>query len=113
MVKGQFYNILDKDLIELRGKLLTKSSFLEEYMEGFEVKQIKNLICVDISHLVKESKEEGFRFLERLVNDFKNETNNFNKQGEFLRDYRRNGLGRILLKKIICDAKNFYKVLVL
>ncbi|HCX5354411.1 TPA: GNAT family N-acetyltransferase, partial [Escherichia coli] len=29
------------------------------------------------------------------------------------RDYRRNGLGRLLLKKIICDAKNYYKVLVL
>ncbi|MCH7320444.1 GNAT family N-acetyltransferase [Solibacillus sp. MA9] len=118
-------------------------------MEEFKVKQIKNLFYVDLNQLVKESKEEGFRFLERLVNDYKKGTNNFNKPGESLygvfnkegvliaigrlnidpfsnqqkigrlrrfyvtRDYRRNGLGRLLLKKIICDAKNYYKVLVL
>jgi GNAT superfamily N-acetyltransferase len=118
-------------------------------MKEFEVKQIINLFCVDLTHLVKESKEEGFRFLERLVSDYKNGTNNFNKPGEFLygmfnkegvlivigglnidpysneqrigrlrrfyvsRDYRRNGLGRLLLKQIIYDAKHYYKVLVL
>jgi hypothetical protein len=53
-------------------------------MKEFEVKQIINLFCVDLTHLVKESKEEGFRFLERLVSDYKNGTNNFNKPGEFL-----------------------------
>ena len=118
-------------------------------MEGYKVKQIKNLSYDDSYLLVKESKEDGFRFLERLVDDYKNGTNNFNKPGESLygvfnkedvliaigglnidpfsneqkmgrlrrfyvsKDYRRNGLGRLLLKKIICDAKNYYKVLVL
>ncbi|MGA5691643.1 GNAT family N-acetyltransferase [Cytobacillus pseudoceanisediminis] len=88
-------------------------------------------------------------FLERLVNDYENGTNNFNKPGESLyglynkegvliaigglnidpfsndekvgrlrrfyvsKDYRRNGLGRLLLTQIINDAKHFYKVLVL
>jgi GNAT superfamily N-acetyltransferase len=118
-------------------------------MEGFKVKQIKDLSYDDLNQMVKESKEDGFRFLERLVNDYKNGTNNFNMPGESLygvfnkedvliaigglnidpfsneqkigrlrrfyvsKDYRRNGLGRLLLKKIICDAKNYYKVLVL
>jgi hypothetical protein len=58
--------------------------FSEEDMVEFEVKQIIYLFCVDLTHLVKESKEEGFRFLERLVSDYKNGTNNFNKPGEFL-----------------------------
>jgi GNAT superfamily N-acetyltransferase len=118
-------------------------------MEGLEVKQIKNLFQVDLSNLVNECKEEGFRFLERLVNDYKNGTNNFDKPGEVLygifdeegvliaigglnidpfsneqkigrlrrfyvsKNYRRIGLGGILLKKIIFDAKNYYNILVL
>jgi len=118
-------------------------------MEDFKVKQLKSLFYIDITHLVKESKEEGFRFLERLVNDYENGTNKFNKPGESLyglfnkegvliaigglnidpfsndekvgrlrrfyvsKDYRRKGLGRLLLTQIINDAKHFYKVLVL
>ncbi len=136
-------------LIGLREKLKIKSSMMEENMEEFEVKQIKNLLYVDLTCLVKESKEEGFRFLERLVKDYKNGTNNFNKPGESLfgafnkegvviaigglnidpfsneqiigrlrrfyvsKDYRRSGIGRLLLENIICDAKTNYKVLVL
>lgn len=124
-------------------------AFSEEDMEEFKVKQLKSLVNIDLTHLVKESKNEGFRFLERLVNDYKNGTNNFNKPGESLyglfnkkgvliaigglnidpfsndekvgrlrrffvsRDYRRNGLGRLLLTQIINDAKHFFKVLVL
>lgn len=53
-------------------------------MEEFKVKQLKSLVNIDLTHLVKESKNEGFRFLERLVNDYKNGTNNFNKPGESL-----------------------------
>lgn len=53
-------------------------------MEKFKVELIKNLFSVHSIHLVEESKNEGFRFLERLVNDYKDGTNNFNKPGELL-----------------------------
>ncbi len=118
-------------------------------MEDFKVIKLKSLFHIDLTHLVKESKEEGFRFLERLVNDYENGTNKFNNHGESLyglfnkegvliaigglnidpfsndekvgrlrrfyvsNDYRRNGIGRLLLSQIIYDAKNFFKVLVL
>ncbi|KAF0821445.1 acetyltransferase, GNAT family [Cytobacillus firmus] len=39
-------------------------------MEDFKVMQLKSLFHIDLTHLVKESKAEGFRFLERLVNDY-------------------------------------------
>ncbi|QKE75682.1 GNAT family N-acetyltransferase [Arthrobacter citreus] len=118
-------------------------------MEELEVKQIKNLLYVDLTFLVKESKDEGFRMVERLVNDYKNGTNTFNNLGEVLfgvfnekgelvavgglnkdpfsnkqyigrlrrfyvsKEYRRNGIGSLLLKRIINEAKKYYKVLVL
>lgn len=118
-------------------------------MEEFKVKPLSNLFYSELTHLVKESKKEGFRFLERLVNDYETGANKFNKPGESLyglfnkegvliaigglnldpfskeekvgrlrrfyvsKNYRRIGLGRILLSQIICDAKNFYNVLVL
>ena len=53
-------------------------------MEQFELKKIKNLLDVNLMDLVTESKKEGFRFLERLINDYKNGTNNFSKSGEVL-----------------------------
>ena len=118
-------------------------------MSEFEVRPINSLLSVDLSHLVSESKELGFRFLERLVNDFKEGKNTFNKEGEAIygvykkqgdliaigglnRDpysnplkvgrlrrfyvakaYRRNGIGSLLLNKIILDAKNHFEVMVL
>ncbi|MEN1937862.1 GNAT family N-acetyltransferase [Paenibacillus sp. 102] len=48
------------------------------------MKQIKNLSQVDITHLVEESKKEGFNFLIKLVNEYRNKTNIFNKKGECL-----------------------------
>ncbi|MBG9545813.1 GNAT family N-acetyltransferase [Cytobacillus firmus] len=53
-------------------------------MEDFKVMQLKSLFHIDLTHLVKESKAEGFRFLERLVNDYENGTNRFNNPGESL-----------------------------
>ncbi len=114
----------------------------------YEVKQINLLYC-DLDSLVKQSKEDGFRFVERLVNDYKSGSNTFNHSGEGLfgvfskegvlvaigglnkdpfsneqsigrlrrfyvrREYRRNGIGSLLVKKIIDDAKRHYKILVL
>lgn len=113
------------------------------------VKQMEVLDSREVSHLVQESKGAGFRFLEKLVNDFENGTNTFNKQGESLfgvfnkygviiaigglnsdpfannpgigrlrrfyvaNDYRRSGIGTLLLNMIISEARNHYKVLVL
>ncbi|NHM30888.1 GNAT family N-acetyltransferase [Neobacillus terrae] len=53
-------------------------------MCDFEVEKIKNLLSIEYSHLVLESKENGFRFLDRLVNDYKNGENTFDKDGESL-----------------------------
>lgn len=53
-------------------------------MEKFEVRQINNLLDFDLTNLVKESKEDGFRFLERLVKDYKNGTNNFSKKNFYM-----------------------------
>lgn len=114
-----------------------------------EIKRIENLLAIDLAHLVKESKEEGFRFLERLIDEYKDGTNSFNKPGEFLygvynthgivvaiggltinpftedqsigrlrrfyvaADYRRKGVGALLLNEIISNAKRYYHVLVL
>jgi GNAT superfamily N-acetyltransferase len=95
-------------------------------MEEFIVKQINSLFDIDLNHLVKESREEGFRFLERLVNEYESGTNTFDidpfsneeSAGRLRRfyvskDYRRHGLGRLLVNQLITDAKHFYKVLVL
>jgi N-acetylglutamate synthase-like GNAT family acetyltransferase len=53
-------------------------------MEKFTLRKIENLLHLDIQHLVEESKEEGFQFLEKLVKEYKNGTNTFQKQGESL-----------------------------
>ncbi|WP_433747488.1 GNAT family N-acetyltransferase [Falsibacillus pallidus] len=53
-------------------------------MEKLEVKQIDDLSMVDLNVLIKESKEDGFRFVERLVNDYQDGTNTFCQLGEGL-----------------------------
>ncbi|KOO51387.1 GNAT family N-acetyltransferase [Viridibacillus arvi] len=118
-------------------------------MEKYEIKQINNLLNFDIDGLVKQSKADGFRFVERLVNDYKNGSNTFNHIGEGLfgvfneegvlvaigglnkdsfsneqsigrlrrfyvsKAYRRNGIGSLLVKRIIEEAKKYYKIIVL
>ncbi|OEH93130.1 GNAT family N-acetyltransferase [Bacillus solimangrovi] len=118
-------------------------------MEQFETSKITNLLINEIDPLVHESKEDGFRFVERLVNDYTKGTNKFNKKGEALygvynqsnelvavggininpftndpnvgrlrrfyvkKAYRRNGVGSLLLKTIISNAKSSFNVVVL
>lgn len=118
-------------------------------MERYLIKQIHNLLAINLDHLVRQSKEEGFRFVERLVNDYKNGSNTFDQWGEALfgvfneegdliaigglnsdpfsnehsigrlrrfyvsKEYRRSGLGSLLVKRIIEEAKRNYKTLVL
>lgn len=118
-------------------------------MNYFQLMKINNFDTIDLNQLINESIEEGFGFLTRLVNDYKNGTNTFNKFGEALygvfnvkgvlvaigglnidpfsseqvigrirrvcvcKEYRRSGIGSMLLTKIIEDAKDYYHVLVL
>jgi GNAT superfamily N-acetyltransferase len=50
----------------------------------FSVERVEDLRDVDISKLVNESEVEGYRFLMRLVNEYVEGTNTFNKPGEAL-----------------------------
>ncbi|MEK4487146.1 GNAT family N-acetyltransferase [Psychrobacillus sp. FSL H8-0484] len=53
-------------------------------METFKVRRIDTLVTKDLFHLIKESKKEGFRFLERLMIDYEDGTNTFHRAGECL-----------------------------
>lgn len=48
------------------------------------IKVIEDLKQVDVSKLLEESEAEGYRFLRRLVNQYEDGTNTFNKAGEVL-----------------------------
>ncbi|HEO8418491.1 Predicted acetyltransferase [Mycobacteroides abscessus subsp. abscessus] len=118
-------------------------------MKKYMIKQIKNLMNFELDSLVEHSMEDGFRFVERLVKDYKNEINTFNHFGEILfgvfdeadvliaigglnqdpfsrdqsigrlrrvyvrKEFRREGIGGLLVKKIMVEARNYYKILVL
>ncbi|MFS0864388.1 GNAT family N-acetyltransferase [Fredinandcohnia sp. 179-A 10B2 NHS] len=118
-------------------------------MEKYEVKQINNLLNFDLDIIVNQSKQEGFRFVERLINDYRNGSNTFDHCGEGLfgvfneegvlvaigglnkdpfsngqyigrvrrfyvcEEYRRKGIGSLLVKRLMDEAKRHYKVLVL
>ncbi|SDN24587.1 Acetyltransferase (GNAT) domain-containing protein [Fictibacillus solisalsi] len=53
-------------------------------MEQFTVKQIDDLNEEELTQMVEESKREGFRFLDRLIRDYKNGSNAFDQRGESL-----------------------------
>ncbi|MFA9556825.1 hypothetical protein ACERII_05955 [Evansella sp. AB-rgal1] len=53
-------------------------------MQEYKVMKIDNLLDFDLDCIVKQSKEEGFRFVERLLDDYKSGTNTFNHLGEAL-----------------------------
>ena len=60
-------------------------SFFEERNVGpLSIMKIEELSFISIEHLVAESKQAGFRFLERLVNEYDNGTNRFDHLGEAL-----------------------------
>ncbi|KXI67300.1 GNAT family N-acetyltransferase [Bacillus cereus group sp. BfR-BA-00331] len=117
-------------------------------MKGIHIKQIENLMKYEFKYLVQESKEEGFNFLKKLINEYENKLNTFNKTGECLygifqgekligigglnkdpytennkigrlrrfyisKDYRRIGLGKSLLNKLLSHAEKNFKVVVL
>ncbi|AHA06160.1 MULTISPECIES: GNAT family N-acetyltransferase [Bacillus] len=117
-------------------------------MKDIHIQQIENLMKYEISHLVQDSKEGGFNFLIKLINEYENKINVFNKTGECLygifqrekligigglnedpytennkigrvrrfyiaKEYRRKGLGRLLLVRILSDAKKYFNIVVL
>lgn len=118
-------------------------------MLEFRIEKITNLPTIELSPLLMESNEEGFWFIGRLVNDYKNGKNTFNKRGEglygvfnekdvliaigginidpysndpeigrlrrfyVLKEYRRKGVGRFLVNKILFDARRTFKEVVL
>lgn len=51
---------------------------------NYVVQQIENLRTIDISRLVKESEDEGYRFVTRLVNEYEDSSNTFDERGEGL-----------------------------
>ena len=51
---------------------------------AIEVREISDLIQVDVSKLVQESEKEGYRFLSRLVSEYEDGTNRFEEEGEAL-----------------------------
>ncbi|PGM51017.1 GNAT family N-acetyltransferase [Bacillus cereus] len=53
-------------------------------MENIQIKRIEDLLKYEINHLVKESKEEGFNFLLKLINEYESKRNTFRKTGECL-----------------------------
>ncbi|EEM71096.1 Acetyltransferase, GNAT [Bacillus thuringiensis serovar andalousiensis BGSC 4AW1] len=117
-------------------------------LKNMHIQQIENLMKYEFKYLVQESKEEGFKFLKKLINEYENELNTFNKSGECLygifqgekligigglnadpytennkigrlrrfyiaKDYRRIGLGKLLLNKLLSHAEKYFKVVVL
>ena len=53
-------------------------------LKDMHIQQIENLMKYEFKYLVQESKEEGFKFLKKLINEYENELNTFNKSGECL-----------------------------
>ncbi len=51
---------------------------------AIEVRKISDLIQEDVSKLVQESEKEGYRFVSRLVSEYKDGTNTFREEGEAL-----------------------------
>lgn len=115
---------------------------------AIEIRVIHRLDDSEILPLVKLSESEGFSYLRRFTEEYKNNINGFNKRGEiligayhsneligicglnqdpFLNDehisrlrrvyvspnYRRQGVGRMLVEYIITHARQHFKIMVL
>lgn len=53
-------------------------------MKDIYIQQIEDLMIYKYDHLVQESKDEGFHFLVKLISEYENKINTFNKTGECL-----------------------------
>ena len=80
MINNKFLFIIIKFLLlsSIFGQKKKQSSIIRKgTIAKYEIKQLNNLLNFDLNMLIIQSKEEGFRFVERLVNDYKNGTNTF------------------------------------
>ncbi|SDN02808.1 Diadenosine tetraphosphate (Ap4A) hydrolase [Paenibacillus sp. yr247] len=69
----------------------TKERILNHIKKNnFEIKEVKVLIPEELSELLTESAEEGFRHIHRLINDYIAGINKFNNEGEALFECRVN-----------------------
>ncbi|KPU56114.1 GNAT family N-acetyltransferase [Bacillus wiedmannii] len=117
-------------------------------MKDIHIQQIEDLMKYEHDYLVQESKEEGFNFLIKLISEYENKINIFNKTGECLygifqgekligigglnedpytennkigrlrrfyisKNYRRKGLGNLILNRLLLHAEKYFKVVVL
>ncbi|EJR63055.1 hypothetical protein IIO_02152 [Bacillus cereus VD115] len=115
-------------------------------MKDIHIQQIEDFMIYEHDYLVQESKDEGFNFLIKLISDYENKINIFNKTGECLygifqgdtligigglnkdpytvdnnvgrlrrfyisKDYRRIGLGNLLLNRLLCHAEKYFELL--
>lgn len=111
-----------------------------------QIIRIGSLESCNIEHMVKESIEEGHRFLQKLKDEYHNGTNRFDKHGEalyvvmidneiagigglnqdpymnnsafgrvrhvyVLQKFRRRGIGQVIIREIIEEAKKYYSIL--
>ena len=53
-------------------------------MKDIHIQQIEDLMIYEHDYLVQESKDEGFYFLIKLISEYENKINTFNKTGECL-----------------------------
>ncbi|MDA1653693.1 GNAT family N-acetyltransferase [Bacillus cereus group sp. TH150LC] len=53
-------------------------------MKDIHIQQIEDLMIYEHEYLVQESKDEGFYFLIKLISEYENKINTFNKTGECL-----------------------------
>ncbi|MGE6541375.1 GNAT family N-acetyltransferase [Bacillus luti] len=117
-------------------------------MKDIHIQQIEDLMIYEHDYLVQESKDEGFHFLVKLISEYENKINTFNKtreclygifQGEKLigigglnedpytennkigrlrrfyisKDYRRIGIGNLLLNRLLSHAEKYFQIVVL
>jgi GNAT superfamily N-acetyltransferase len=59
-------------------------------MNNLEIREVKVLIPEELSELLTESMEEGFRHVSRLINEYTNGINMFNNENEALFECRIN-----------------------
>lgn len=53
-------------------------------MKNLDIDRISEIESVSINHLVEESLSQGFRFIERLIREYRSGLNCFDKPGEVL-----------------------------
>ncbi|WP_108672200.1 GNAT family N-acetyltransferase [Peribacillus acanthi] len=89
-------------------------SNLNNPIKNWTIHIIDDLDTLELGELLSESKEQGFRFVDRLLTDYQEGRNRFNQKGEILcgvydPDGRIIGIGGVNIEKDeICRLRRFY-----